>query len=164
MRHTFEAAWRAAIVPRTPTAPARIVHARSFRACFFGSVVRAYQRFLRSWDSSSSCSPTTSVLFATLFAIARSTSIGRFGVPVPTCAAFIRAEHDPLQRNVPVLAPRPRLVLRQRGLEGVDQNRTRAPRLDHVVHVASLRRGEGVGKALLVVLDQLGAARRRIVG
>ena len=69
-----------------------------------------------------------------------------------------------LERDVPVLALRPRLALRQRDLERRDQHRPRPPRLDHVVDVAALGGVVRVGEALLVVGDQLGAARLRIVG
>ena len=57
-----------------------------------------------------------------------------------------------------MLAARRWLALRQRRLERRDQNRPRPPRLDHVVDVAPLGRGIRIGEALLVLLDQLGAA------
>src|SRR5262245_4573586 len=69
-----------------------------------------------------------------------------------------------LQRDVPVLAARPRLLLRQCGLEGVDQHRPRAARLDHVVDVAPLGGSVWIGEALAVILDQLLAPRFRVVG
>ena len=71
---------------------------------------------------------------------------------------------ESLERDVAVLAPRARLALRQRRLERVDQHRPRPPRLDHVVDVAALGGRPRVREALLVVGDQLGAARLGIVG
>ena len=67
-----------------------------------------------------------------------------------------RATAD-LERDVAVLAAGPRLALRQRGLERVDQHRTRAARLDHVVDVAALGGAVRVRELLLVVGDQLRA-------
>ena len=58
---------------------------------------------------------------------------------------------------------RARLLLRQRGLERVDEHGPRPARLDHLVDVAALRRAVGIRKPFPVVLDQLLAARLRIV-
>src|SRR6266498_3050050 len=66
--------------------------------------------------------------------------------------------------NVAVLAARAGLVLGQRRLERVDQHRARPPRLDHVVDIAALGRGVRIREALPVILDQLLAARIRILG
>ena len=74
------------------------------------------------------------------------------------------AQHRRLERDVAVLARRARLALRDRGPQRVDQHGPRAPRLDHLVDVAALGRGVRVREALLVVGDQLGAPRLRIVG
>src|SRR5262249_11261148 len=68
-----------------------------------------------------------------------------------------------LQRDVPVLAARPRLLLRQCGLEGVDQHRPRAARLDHVVDAAPLGGSVWVGEALAGILEQLLPPRCRAV-
>src|SRR6266536_2861136 len=51
------------------------------------------------------------------------------------------------------LAARAALLLRQRGLQRVDQHGPRAPRLDHLVQVATLRGGVRIGEALAVIVD-----------
>src|SRR5215217_7713938 len=61
-----------------------------------------------------------------------------------------------LQRDVPVLALRPRLALRQQRLERGDQLRPRLVRNQDVVDVAALGGRVRVGEARLVVVDQLG--------
>src|SRR5918994_1889022 len=67
------------------------------------------------------------------------------------------------ERDVPVLALGSRLALRLRDLERRDQDRPGQARLDHLVHVAALGGVVGVREALLVVGDQLRAARLRVV-
>ena len=54
-----------------------------------------------------------------------------------------------------MLAVGPRLALRQRGLERVDQDRPRLPRLDHLVDVATLGSDVRIREARAVVRDQL---------
>src|SRR5215210_9248933 len=63
------------------------------------------------------------------------------------------------QRDVAVLALRPRLALGQQRLEGRDHLRARLVRDYHVVDVAALGRRVRVGEARPVVVDQLLAAR-----
>ena len=63
-----------------------------------------------------------------------------------------------------MLAPRARLRLRERRLQGIDQHGAGAPRFDHVVDVAALRSGVRVRELLLVVGDQLRALRIGVAG
>src|SRR5207248_4082109 len=92
------------------------------------------------------------------------TALSARGTPIPrssTITIIIRASDAPvrreasktaaidakrLQRNVSVLAPRPRLALRQRRLERVDQHGARPARLDHLVDVAALGGAVRVGE------------------
>ena len=62
-----------------------------------------------------------------------------------------------------MLAAGPDFLLRQRGLERVDQHGTCAARFDHLVHVAPLRGGVRIREALAVVVDQLLATRFGVV-
>src|SRR5205823_1960096 len=78
-------------------------------------------------------------------------------------AAAARIRRRGLERDVAVLPGRASLSLRQRRLEGVDQNRSRAARLDYVVDVAALRRGVWVRELAAVLLDQLGTAHLGIL-
>src|SRR4051812_20907622 len=86
----------------------------------------------------------------------------RSAVPTPALTRSVRAE--PSERNVSVLAPWPRLLLRQRGLERVDEDAARAAGLDHLVDVAALGGRVRVREALAVVLDQLFAPRLGVGG
>src|SRR6266702_7059323 len=63
------------------------------------------------------------------------------------------------QRDIAVLSARARFLLRQRGLQGVDQHRPCTSRLDYLVHVAAFCRGVWIGETLAVILDQLSPPR-----
>src|SRR5262245_63320022 len=67
------------------------------------------------------------------------------------------------QRNVPMLPFGLRLTLGERGLERGAEHGARAPRLDDVVDVAALGGGVRVREPLLVVRDELGATRVRVL-
>src|SRR5205085_10165453 len=82
----------------------------------------------------------------------------------PSAVRGSQGRRAPLERDVPVLALRAGLALRERGLERVDQDGPRAAGLDHLVDVAALGGRVRVREALLVVGDQLGAARLGVVG
>src|SRR5262245_39109990 len=65
--------------------------------------------------------------------------------------------------NVPVLLRRIAVALGVEHLEGLDEAPPRVPRLDHLVHVAALRRHEGI-RELLAVLARLLVLERGGVG
>src|SRR5438105_9044987 len=83
---------------------------------------------------------------------------------VSVSRSWLAGSKSTLERDVPVLALRPWLALRQRRLERVDQHRARAAGLDHLVDVAALGGGVRGGEPVFVVRDQLPSARPGVVG